>query len=149
MAETTGKKDKEKKRRLKRQEKELKKEDRKANSSKGKALEDMMAYVDEYGRITSTPPDPFKKKTVINAEDIVIGVSKQEDMVQESVERKGVISFFNDSKGYGFIRDDNSRESVFVHLNGLVDRVKENDKVTYEVEMGHKGPNAVNVKLIK
>ena len=63
--ETFSKKEKEKKKLRKRQDKEAKKEDRKANSSKGKELDEMMAYVDENGNITETPPDPTKKKKVI------------------------------------------------------------------------------------
>jgi cold shock CspA family protein len=149
MAETTGKKDKEKKRRMKRQEKEQKMEDRKANSTKGKSLDDMMAYVDEYGRITSTPPDPMKKKIVINVDDIQLGAAKIEEINPADLIRNGVISFFNDSKGYGFIRDLDTKESVFVHMNGLLDSVKENDKVTFEVERGPKGLNAIKVKLAK
>jgi len=149
MAETTGKKDKEKKRRMKRQEKEQKMEERKANSTKGKSLDDMMAYVDEYGRITSTPPDPMKKKIVINVDDIQLGAAKIEEINPADLIRNGVISFFNDSKGYGFIRDLDTKESVFVHMNGLLDSVKENDKVTFEVERGPKGLNAIKVKLAK
>jgi cold shock CspA family protein len=144
--ETFSKKEKEKKKLKKRQDKEQKKEDRMANSDKGKGLDDMLAYVDDNGNITSTPPDP-KNKKVIKQEDIKIGVSKQEDVDPADLIRKGTVAFFNDSKGYGFIQDHVTQERVFVHQNGLVDTIKENDKVTFEVEMGHKGPNAVNVKL--
>nr|HPI80291.1 cold shock domain-containing protein [Cyclobacteriaceae bacterium] len=56
---------------------------------------------------------------------------------------------FNDSKGYGFIKDLESQESIFVHVNELSEPIQEKDKVTFEVEMGQKGPAAVNVKLIK
>jgi cold shock CspA family protein len=62
--------------------------------------------------------------------------------------RKGTVTFFNDSKGYGFIKDSETQESVFVHVNGLANPIKENDKVTFEVEMGMKGPTAVKVKLV-
>ncbi len=60
----------------------------------------------------------------------------------------GIVKFFNNSKGFGFISPDDSREDVFVHESGLVDEVKENDKVEYELERGKKGMNAVNVKVI-
>ncbi len=146
-SETFNKKENEKKKQKKQKDKELKKEERKAAGGK-KKFEDMIAYVDEFGNITDTPPDPTQKKTKINAEDIEIGVPKQEPKEPEEKEREGVISFFNDSKGYGFIKDKNGN-SVFVHVNGLVDKVSENDKVIFEVEMGHKGLNAVNVRLIK
>jgi cold shock CspA family protein len=147
--ETFNKKDKEKKKLKKKKDKEEKKEERKANSDKGKGVEEMLAYVDEDGNITSTPPDPLKKKTVIKAEDIQIGISRQADLEPEDLIRKGTVTFFNDSKGYGFIKDHDSQDSVFVHVNGLVDTIKENDRVTFETEMGQKGMNAVKVKLIK
>lgn len=146
--ETFNKKEKEKKKLKKKQEKLLKKEERKANSDKGKSLEEMFAYVDEDGNLTSTPPDP-KKKREIKTEDIEISTSKKEDVEPEDPVRKGTITFFNDSKGYGFIKDHVTQDSVFVHINGLEDEVSENDKVTYETEMGQKGLNAVRVKLIK
>jgi spore germination protein YaaH len=73
--ETFNKKELEKKRLQKRKEKEQRKEERKANAKEGSSLEDMMAYVDENGNITSTPPDPTRKKTTIKTEDIVIGSS--------------------------------------------------------------------------
>ena len=63
--------------------------------------------------------------------------------------RKGIVTFYNDSKGYGFIKDLETQESVFVHVNNTAEPIKENNKVTYEVEMGPKGPNAVRVKLSK
>lgn len=143
--ETFNKKEKEKKRLKKQQEKKEKALERKNSSDKGKSLEDMMAYVDEYGNITSTPPDPDKKKKVIKTEDIQIGTARQENVVQE-ITRNGKVTFFNESKGYGFIVDHQSNESIFVHINQLIDQIKENDKVTFEIEMGPKGPNAVRVK---
>ncbi len=146
--ETFNKKEKEKKRLKKRQDKEQKKEDRKANSSKGKGIDEMLAYVDDNGNITSTPPDPTKKKVVVKQEDIQIGVPKQEALDPADLIRRGTITFFNTSKGYGFIKDQDTQESIFVHQNGLTSSVKENDKVTFEVEKGPKGLNAINVKAV-
>jgi len=60
----------------------------------------------------------------------------------------GTVKFFNTSKGYGFITPENGGKDVFVHLNGLIDNISEGDKVSYEVEQGKKGLNAVNVKVI-
>src|SRR6185312_1084435 len=139
--ETVGKKEKEKKKAKKKQDKEEKKQERKANNSKGKSLEDMMAYIDEYGNITSTPPDP-KRKLVVNHEDIQLGAAKREEEGPPAL-RTGKVSFFNESKGYGFIIDQNTRESIFVHANGLQTQIKENDIVTFETERGPKGLMAV------
>ena len=146
--ETFNKKEKEKKRLKKQQEKKEKAEERKASAVKGKSLDEMMAYIDENGNITSTPPDPTRKKKVINAEDIQIGVAKQVPSDQPVGPRKGTVTFFNESKVYGFIKDQDTQESIFVHINGLVDPIKENDKVTFETEQGQKGPNAISVKKV-
>jgi len=143
--ETVGKKEKEKKKAKQRQDKAERKEERKANSGKGKSLEDMMAYIDENGNITDTPPDPSKRKE-INVEDIQLGAARH--LPDEPVEliRRGVVKFFNESKGYGFIIDQQTQDSVFVHINQLTEPIREKDKVTFEVERGQKGPSAVNVK---
>jgi len=144
---TYSKKENEKKRLKKQKEKQEKKEERQANAKKGLTLEDMMAYVDENGNISSTPPDP-KKMKVINTEDIQIGISRQEDIVDENPVKKGTVTFFNDSKGYGFIKNTETQDSIFVHANGLITQIKEGDKVTFEVEMGQKGPTAVKVSKV-
>jgi CspA family cold shock protein len=59
----------------------------------------------------------------------------------------GTVKFFNNSKGYGFITPDEGGKDVFVHMNGLIDEIAEGDKVSYDVEEGQKGLNAVNVKV--
>lgn len=144
--ETFGKKEREKKKQKKQQDKKEKTEERKSSALKGKGLDDMMAYVDENGNLTATPQDPGKRKKVVAA-DIQIGVAKQEDIEEETV-RNGAVTFFNESKGYGFIRDLQTQESIFVHINAISEPIKENDKVTFEVEQGQKGPNAVKVKKV-
>ena len=83
----------------------------------------------------------------VNAEDIEISIRKNRVSEVEETIRKGIVSFFNDSKGYGFIKDMATQESIFVHINGLLDSIKENNKVTFEVVKGPKGLNAVNVKI--
>lgn len=143
--ETFSKKEKEKKRLKKRQDKELKKEERKANAVKGKSLEEMMAYVDENGNISSTPPDP-KKKRVFNTEDIRITETRQIADPADAF-RNGKITHFNHDKGYGFIKDNVTQESIFVHINSITGTVKENDSVVFETEKGPKGINAVRVKI--
>lgn len=143
--ETFSKKENEKKRLKKQQDKREKKEDRKANSNKGKSLEDMMAYIDENGNLSSTPPDPRKKK-IVRSEDMQISTARQTPDDPADLIRTGTVTHFNDSKGYGFIKDSKTQESIFVHINALDGPLKENDKVTFEVEMGQKGLNAVRVK---
>ena len=144
--ETFGKKEKEKKRLKKKEEKAKRKEERKANSDGG-GLENMMAYVDEFGNISATPPDPANIAKV-KAEDIQLGVPKKEDLSEEDHIHEGKVSFFNDSKGYGFIKDLKNQESYFVHVHGLTEEVAEGDKVSFELEKGMKGLNAVKVKKI-
>ena len=62
--------------------------------------------------------------------------------------QEGTVKFFNDTKGFGFITPSNGSEDIFVHSSGLIDKIRENDKVEYESERGKKGLNAVNVKVV-
>ncbi|RZS97588.1 cold-shock protein [Cecembia calidifontis] len=146
--ETFNKKEKEKQRAKKKQEKKDRKDARQSDAEKSSSFEDMIAYVDEYGNITSTPPDPAKKQ-VIDAESIDIGVPKAKAITEEETFRKGKVSFFNSSKGYGFIKDEQTQESIFVHMSGCIDEIKENDKVTFQTEKTPKGMSAIEVKLLK
>ena len=146
MAETWNKKEREKKKRQNKKEKAEKRQERK--ESKSADFESMIAYIDENGNLSSTPPDP-KKKFNVKVEDIEIGVPKQEELSPEDLIRTGVVTFFNNDKGYGFIKDKETGESVFVHINSLSEPIKENNIVSFETEMGPKGLNAVNVKLVK
>lgn len=143
---TFNKKEKEKQKAKKRKEKAEKKAARKESNNKGGSLDDMIMYVDENGQLTSTPPDPNAKKEEIDAESIELGIPKKEHVEEEP--NTGKVEFFNDSKGYGFIKDDHSGEKFFVHINGCIDQIAEGDKVTYDLEKGMKGLNAVNVKKV-
>jgi cold shock CspA family protein len=145
--ETFNKKEKEKKKQQKRKEKEQRLAERRANAKEGKSLEEMMAYVDANGNITNTPPDPTAKKIVVKEEDIVIG-SRNMEGVESNTIRKGRVMSFNSAKGYGFIKDEQTQESLFVHTNSLTSPIKENDRVTFETQRGNKGLSAVNVKKI-
>ncbi|EHQ28241.1 cold-shock protein [Mucilaginibacter paludis] len=64
------------------------------------------------------------------------------------MQKEGTVKFFNETKGFGFIIPADGSEEVFVHSSGLIDQIRENDKVEYGVERGKKGMNAVNVKVI-
>lgn len=143
MAETAAKKEKQKKKARAKQEKANKMQERKMNNNKGKTLEQMLAYVDENGDLSSSPPDPRKKK-VTNVDDISLSVSRPSEPVD--LIRKGIVTYFNDSKGYGFITDIKSKENVFMHSSQLQQPVKEGNLVTYETERGPKGMVAVRVK---
>ena len=62
--------------------------------------------------------------------------------------KTGTVKFFNESKGFGFIKDDETQEEIFVHVSGLTDNIRENDKVSFDLVDGKKGKNAVNVKKV-
>ncbi|VXB50989.1 DNA-binding protein [Flavobacterium sp. 9AF] len=141
--ESFNKKEQEKLRAKKRKEKQEKKEARKANPKL--SGEELYVYVDENGHLTNTPPDP-SKKAIIDAESIEIGIPKRQETEEVDLTKKGVVDFYNTSKGFGFIKELDSNNKFFFHVNGLIDEVKEGNKVTYELEKGVKGMNAVNVK---
>src|ERR1035438_638621 len=122
--ESFNKRDKEKKRLKKRTDKQKKLAERKANSqSSGPG--NMIAYVDENGHITDTPPNPANRKR-IDAGSIELGVPKRE-VIEPATIRKGKVEFFNFAKGFGFILDIESQEKFFVHAKGLIDEIKEGD----------------------
>lgn len=142
---TFNKQDNEKKRLKKRKDKLQRKEERKSGTGDS-GFDSMIAWVDENGNLTNTPPDPTKK-LVVDASTIEIGVSRREE-VEEPAFRTGRIDFFDDSKGFGFIKENGTQEKFFVHVKGLLQDVKEGDTVTFEMERGLKGMNAVRVKKI-
>jgi cold shock CspA family protein len=144
--ETFNKKEQVKKKLQKRKEKAERREARKAGNAR--TFEDMLAYTDENGNIVSSPPDPAKKK-VVNEKDMVIGARNSGPDIQTNTVREGRVTFFNDKKGYGFIEDSETGESIFVHYNDMTEQIGENDKVTFEVARGPRGLNAVNVALVK
>ena len=144
--ETFNKRELEKKRLQKRKEKEQRKEQRKADAKEGKSFEDMLAYVDENGNITDTPPDPTRKKK-INENDVSLESRNKGGNFSLHERRNGRVTFFNQSKGFGFIQDEDSRENIFVHSKSFDGLLKENDQVTFEVGKSFKGLVALNVKM--
>ena len=142
--ETFGKKEVRKKQEKKRKEKEARKLARKESGKTDD--QDMFAYVDQFGNILSEPPDESQVEEV-NAEDIEISVPKDKEPDPADLIKTGIVSFFNEQKGYGFIKDLETKQSVFVHINDIKGEIKEGNKVTFEMGSGPKGPVAVDVKL--
>jgi len=147
--QTFNKKEREKKRAKKKKDKAEKREQRKMEkATRGKvSFEDNLMYLDENGNLTKEKPDPTKK-IQIKAEDIELGVPK---FAREKIDpiRRGKVKFFSYDKGYGFITDKATKESIFVHANDAYEDIKENHIVQYEVGKGPKGPKAMNVIQIK
>ncbi|WP_248282220.1 cold-shock protein [Mucilaginibacter robiniae] len=83
----------------------------------------------------------------MSPENIPLGIPKLENLPVDPI-RSGTVTFFNESKGYGFIRDAQTQESLFVHVNGIAEQIKEGNTVTFQVEKGAKGLNAVKVKRL-
>jgi len=144
--ETVSKKEREKQRSRKQQEKREKMQDRKNNKDKKTSFNDMIAYLDENGNISATPPDP-RKKRVFNSEDIQVSIPKQEQR-EQAAKRTGIVTYYNQVKGFGFIHDDETKQRVFVHNSQLSQQIMENDHVQFEIENSHKGPSAVNLTRI-
>lgn len=145
--ESYNKKEVRNKKEKKRKEKEKKRLLRKETGKKT-SFDDMIAYVDEFGQISDTPPDP-DSKVEVEAANIEISTTRNDEAQKNDFIRKGVVSFFNESKGYGFIRDMETRQSVFVHVNNILEPIKENNIVSFEIGKGPKGPTALKVKLFK
>ncbi len=145
--ETFGKKEVRNKKEKKRKEKEQKRALRKIEPKK-RSFDEMIAYVDEFGKISSVPPDPGKK-TVIDAESIELTITRNSPDLVSNTLRKGVVTFFSESKGFGFIKDLESDEKIFVHVNNLVEPVRENNLVVFEMGRGPRGATAIKVKLLQ
>lgn len=144
-SETNNKKQREIKKQQHLREKKQKAEERKAGR-KPKALEDMMAYLDENGNISNQPPDLSKRKEIA-LEDIQIGTPTLEERgtVDADLAHKGRISFFNRNKGYGFIQAENGGERLFFHVQYLNEDVEEGDMVTFIPGRGPRGPQAMDI----
>ncbi len=137
---TFNKRELEKKREKKRQDKAKKKEDRKTNG--GGSLDDMIAYVDENGMITSTPPDPNNRQE-IDVNEISVSTPQREK--EEVAPLRGRVEHFNPSKGYGFIKDIGSTEKYFFHISNAPEGIAEGHIVFFELERGQRGFNAVRI----
>lgn len=138
-SQTFGKRENEKKKQAKRLEKQKRREERQAGGSS--SLDDMIAYVDENGNIT-TPPQ-LRPKVEIQLEDIVIATPKKEDIAAEPL--KGRVEYFNTEKGYGFIKDLASTEKYFFHISSAPEGIGEGRIVLFELMRGTRGMNAVKI----
>ena len=141
-SDTFNKKEKEKQRIQKRKDKEARKEERKSGKD-GKSFEDMIAYVDENGNFSSTPPDASKKRT-INENDIDLS-SKNRGGAQVQDIRTGFVKTFHEDKGYGFIKDSVTKEEYFFHYTSANFQIAQSNAVSFEIESGPKGLNAVRI----
>lgn len=138
---TSNKKDREKSKQQKRLNKQKRKEERRGNASS--SFEDMIAYVDEYGVLHSEPQEAPKEK--VDAADILISTPKQEEHVV--LPQSGRIKFLNDLKGFGFIKPDDGSDNYFFHISNAPENIKEGDRVTFELEQGVRGINAVRISI--
>lgn len=145
MGDSFSKKENKNKKAKAKEDKAQKKQERKLNNSKGKGLEDMLAYVDENGNLSSVPPNEANK-TEIDSKDIQLGAAPRPP---EDPTRTGMVTFFNSSKGFGFISDDKFKEDIFFHINDLLEPIKEKDKVSFTREKNAKGFYAASVKKVK
>lgn len=144
MADSFGKKARQQKRAKKRQEKLERKQEKK--NQKSQSPEDMIVYVDEFGNFTDVPPDQQKRQE-IEIEDIQLGYKPEEGSQQ--TEFTGTVTLFFVEKAYGFIREDKTGESVFVHANNAEGELHEKDRVVFEKEKTPKGFAAIKVKKLK
>lgn len=143
MGDSFFKKENQKKKVKKRQDKVLKREDRKTNNNKGKSLDEMIIYVDVNGNFTETPPHLQKKDSDYPNFDNLNKNSQDKD----TLDYTGFVKFLSD-KGYGFITNDKTQENIFFHSAQLTEIVQKNDKVKYRKEDSLKGFRAVSIKKI-
>lgn len=145
MAQSFGKRENEKKKQAKRLEKQKRKEERQAGGTS--SPDDMIAYVDELGNIVDTPPEE-RKASEVKLEDIAISTPKKTES-EEDEPLQGRVEYFNHEKGYGFIKDKNSGEKYFFHISAAPAEIAEGNTVTFELERGTRGMNAIRISLIK
>jgi len=141
--ESFRKKEQQKKREQKKKEKELRKENRSSNSDKGKSFEDMLAYVDEYGNITTEKPEETKKED-IKLEDIQISIPK---MTEEDERISGKVKYLNEERGYGFLHTSHG-ERVFFLLAEAPQAIQLDDNVTFKVVKSPKGLQASEIEKV-
>ncbi len=143
MAESFNKKERNKKRQKKKRDKQFDREQKKLRTTKPPEF----MYVGEDGNLTTEPPDPAKRKKV-TLEEIDISTPRSEKSGESKYMKTGIVKFFDNEKGYGFIVDNERQESFFVHVDSLEAPIADGDHVTFEAGKGPKGPIAVSVKQV-
>ncbi|GGF09623.1 Cold shock protein, CspA family [Chishuiella changwenlii] len=136
MADSTSKKEKNKKKALKRLEKISKREDRKENNNKGKSLEEMIVYVDVLGNFTDVPP---------HLQDKEGDLLKNDRKVEKDAFIEGVVDNYNESKGFGFIKVPNSNDKIFFHFKESRELLKVGDQVQFKKAISEKGFRATQI----
>ena len=134
----------------KKQQRRKGKQEKKAQKKEGSestSLEDMMVYVDENGNFSKTPPKEKDKTMEIDASQIDVSTPKSAAMDMDA-ERRGVVKFYNQQKGFGFIIPQGGQEQYFFHGTSVTGEVWDHDKVKFKLERGEKGFDAVEVKKI-
>lgn len=142
---SSNKKELEKRKQSKRLEKQKRKEERKANGTS--SFDDMIAYVDANGNITDTPPE-LNENEEISADSIEVSVPKKEEVEEDPI-KKGIVEFFNAEKGFGFIKELGSVDKFFFHISNAPAGIDKDNRVTFELEKGKRGMNAVNITIVK
>ena len=140
------KRENEKKKQAKRVDKQKRKVERQAAGPS--SMDEMIAWVDENGNLTSIPPEERDgKRAEIKLEDIDVSTPRQEYVEVEPL--KGLVEYFNSDKGYGFIKDQQSNEKYFFHISNAPQDIAEGKQVTFELERGVRGINAAKIVIIK
>lgn len=139
--QTFNKLEREKNKAKKREAKRKKMAARKEARARGEIKQDEFVYVDFNGNFTDTPPDPAEKEQ-ISLESIIISPTKKDDV---DTRVTGKVTFYDDEKGFGFIKNPLSQDSHFFHFSECPDTLTIGDKVEFELMRGEKGMNAVKI----
>ncbi len=141
---TSGKREREKIKQTKRLDKQRKKEERQNSGSRN--FEDMLAYVDENGVLHTTPPETGEREE-IDASQIEVSIPRRSEP-DEITPFQGRVEYFDAAKGYGFIKDSDNGEKYFFHITNAPAEIAEGQMVTFEIERGMRGMNAVRISII-
>lgn len=142
MADSFSKKENNKKKVKKNQDKQLRREERKTNNNKGKSLDEMLVYVDVNGNFTSVPPHLQDREN-----DLAQAKKQKESQTATDASFQGMVTYVSE-KGFGFITEQGSGESLFFHMGKLDITLNKHDKVTYTKQLTAKGYHADNIKKI-